>query len=262
MKIEVKGVICSNDDKPIYDLFNIESTSPNVISEAIDNADGEDVEVIINSGGGDLFSGSEIFSELKEYTGNVEAKITGVAASAASIIAMGADKVTMSPTASLMIHNVSLVTSGDHNDMQHASNTLKTLNKTVANAYMDKTGMTQDELLGLMENETWLEANEAKEKGFIDEVLFQETKAVASSGNVIPQKVIDGVRNTIMEQKLRNEDDESTEKEESKEESSGGLSSKQKQEVRDIVKDEIKKQTGKKEEPKENKLKNNFKRWL
>src|SRR5699024_10184906 len=146
-----------------------------------------------------------------------------------------------------------------HNDMQHASNTLKTLNKTVANAYMDKTGMTQDELLGLMENETWLEANVAKEKGFIDEVLFQETKAVASSGNVIPQKVIDGVRNTLMEQKLRNED-ESTE--ESREDSSDGLSSKQKQEVRDIVKDEIKKQIGKEEEPKENKINNKFKRWL
>src|SRR5699024_10076168 len=189
----------------------------------------------------------------------------------------------------LMIHNVSLMTSGDHNDMQRASNTLKTLNKTVANAYMDKTGMTQDELLGLMENETWLEANEAKEKGFIDEVLFQETKAVASSGNVIPQKVIEGVRNTLMEQKLRNED-ESTEEsreesseeslsskqkqevrdivkdettEESREESSEeSLSSKQKQEVRDIVKDEIKKQIGKEEEPKENKINNKFKRWL
>src|SRR5699024_8552026 len=83
------------------------------------------------------------------------------------------------------------------------------------------------------------EANEAKEKGFIDEVLFQETKAVASSGNVIPQKVIDGVRNTLMDQKLKNEDSS----EESKEDSSDGLSSKQKQEVRDIVKDEIKKQT-------------------
>src|SRR5699024_4536304 len=255
MKIEVKGVICSNDDKPIYDLFNIESTSPNVISEAIDNADGEDVEVIINSGGGDLFSGSEIFSELKEYTGNVEAKITGVAASAASIIAMGADKVTMSPTASLMIHNVSLMTSGDHNDMQHASNTLKTLNKTVANAYMDKTGMTQDELLGLMENETWLEANEAKEKGFIDEVLFQETKAVARRGNLIPQKVIDRVRTTLMDQKIKNEDS----CEERKQYSSDRKTSKKKQEVRESVKDKIKKKTGKKEAPKENKLKNNFK---
>src|SRR5699024_5330103 len=190
--------MCSKDYKPIYDLFNIESTSTNVISEAIDNANGEDVEVIINSGGGDLLSGSDIFSKLKEYPGNVEARITGVAASAACSIAMGADKVTMSPTARLMIHNVSLMTSGDHNAMQHDSNTLKTINKTVANAYMDKKGMTQDELRGLMENETWLEANEAKEKGFIDEVLFQETKAVASSGNVIPQKVIDGVRNTLM----------------------------------------------------------------
>src|SRR5699024_5068526 len=128
----------------------------------------------------------------------------------------------------------------------------------VANAYMDKTGMTQDELLGLMENETWLEANEAKEKGFIDEVLFQETKAVASSGNVIPQKVIDGVRNTLMDQKLKNEDSS----EERKEESSDDMSSKQKQEVHDIKKDKSKKQTGKKEETKENKLKNNFKRWL
>src|SRR5699024_9577649 len=168
------------------------------------------------------------------------------------------DKVTMSTTASIMIHNVSLMTSSDHNDMQRASNTLKTLNKTVANAYMDKTGMTQDELLGLMENETGIEANEAKEKGFIDEVLFQETKAVASSGNVIPQKVIDGVRNTLMDQKVNNEDDS----EESKHDASDALSSKQKQEVSDIVKDEIKKQIGKEEEQKENKLKNNFKRWL
>src|SRR5699024_3354883 len=107
-----------------------------------------------------------------------------------------------------------------------------------------------------MENETWLEANEAKEKGFIDEVLFQETKAVASSGNVIPQKVIDGVRNTIMDQKLKNEDCS----EESKADSSDALSSKQKQEVRDIVKDEIKKQIGKEEEPKENKINNKCKR--
>src|SRR5699024_3104696 len=154
----------------------------------------------------------------------------GVASSAASIIAMGADKVTMSPTASLMIYYVSLMISGDHNYMQHASNTLKTLNKKVTNVYMDKTGMTLDEFLGLIDNETLLENNESKEKGFIDEVLFQETKAVASSGNVIPQKVIDGVRNTLMDQKLKNEDSS----EESKEDSSDGLSSKQKQEVRDI----------------------------
>lgn len=259
MKIDVKGVICSNDDKPVYDLFDIESTSPKVITQAIEEADGGDLELVINSGGGDLFSGSDIFFMLKDYPGKVEAKISGVAASAASIIAMGADKVSMSPTASLMIHNVSVMSQGDHNDMQHTSDTLRTLNKTVANAYMDKTGMTQEELLNMMENETWLEANEAKEKGFIDEVMFQELKAVAGSGNVIPQNVIDGVKKTIMEQKLRNEEETSEEKEEEKAES---LTSDQRQEVRDIVKEEIKKLTGDKEEPKENKIKNNFKRWL
>lgn len=121
--------------------------------------------------------------------------------------------------------------------------------------------MSQDELLELMNNDTWMDCETAKEKGFIDEILFQEEKAIASVEGMIPQKVINGVRNTLMEQKLINED-ESSEKEESKEESSEGLTSKQKQEVRDIVKDEIKKQIGKEEEPKENKINNKFKRWL
>src|SRR5699024_10342580 len=143
-------------------LFNIESTSTNVISEAIDNANGEDIEVIINSGGGDLFSGSDIFSKLKEYPGNVEARITVVAASVASIVTMEADQVTMSPTASLIILNLSLMSSCEYNDVQRNFNTLNSLNKRVANSYMDKTGLTQDEVLGLMENATWLDANEAK----------------------------------------------------------------------------------------------------
>ena len=260
MKINVKGAIVSNDDKLIYDLFNMESTSPSVISNAIEKANGEDLEVIINSGGGCLMSGADMYSTLKDYEGNVTVKISGVAGSAASIVAMAANQIKMSPVASLFIHNVQLQSAGDHNDMQYAADTLKVLNKTVANAYREKTGMSQDELLELMNKDTWMDCETAKEKGFIDEILFQEEKAIASVEGMIPQKVINGVRNTLMEQKLRNED-ESTE--ESREESSEeSLSSKQKQEVRDIVKDEIKKQTGKKEEPKENKLKNNFKRWL
>src|SRR5699024_189320 len=165
-----------------------------------------------------------------------------------------------SPVTSLFINNVQLQSAGDHNDMQYAADTLKVLNKTVANAYREKTGMSQDELLELMNKDTWMDCETAKEKGFIDEILFQEEKAIASVEGMIPQKVINGVRNTLMEQKLRNED-ESTE--ESREESSEeSLSSKQKQEVRDIVKDEIKKQIGKEEEPKENKINNKFKRWL
>ena len=262
MKINVKGAIVSNDDKPIYDLFNMESTSPNVISDAIEKANGEDLEVVINSGGGCLMSGADMYSTLKDYEGNVTVKISGVAGSAASIVAMAANKIKMSPVASLFIHNVQLQNAGDHNSMQYAADTLKVLNKTVANAYREKTGMSQDELLELMNNDTWMDCETAKEKGFIDEVMFQEEKAIASVEGMIPQKVINGVRNTLMEQKLKNEDEDSSDKEESKEESSDGLSSKQKQEVRDIVKDEIKKQTGEKEGTKENEVTNKFKRWL
>ena len=246
MKIDVKGVIVSNDDKPIYDLFDMESTSPSVITDALKEADGKDVEIIVNSGGGDLFAGSHIFSELKSYEGNVEAKITGVAASSASIIAMGADTVKMSPTASLMIHNVSMVASGNSNDFQHASDTLKTLNKTVANAYMDKTGMSQDELLNMMDDETWLSSDEAHSKGFVDEILFRQDKFAAASEYMIPPKVVEGVRNTLMKQKLRNEEETQEEKQEET------FTSEQKQAIRNIVKDEIKKQI-EKDEPEEQK---------
>lgn len=241
MKIDVKGVIVSNDDKPIYDLFDMEATSPSIITNALEQANGDDIEITINSGGGDLFAGSHIFSELKSYEGNVEAKITGVAASSASIIAMGADKINMSPTASLMIHNVSMVAAGNSNDFQHASDTLKTLNKTVANAYMDKTGMSQDDLLNMMDDETWLSADEAQEKGFIDEILFRQDRYAAATENMIPNKVIEGVRNTLMKQRIRNEDDIPEQEDDPSKEKSDGLSSKQKEEVRDIVKEEVKK---------------------
>lgn len=265
MKIEVNGVICSNDDKPIYDMFGMESTSPSVISEAIKKADGKDLEIYINSGGGDLFSGSQIFTELKDYKGNVEVKITGVAASAASIIAMGADKVVMSPTSSLMIHNVSLVAGGDYNDMQKASDTLKTLNKTVANAYRDRTGLEQDELLELMNKETWLDAYEAKEKGFIDEIMFEPAKAVAGLDGMIPQKVIEGVRNAMFN-KITNEEDGEQTLEQTSEETNKPFTDEQEKAIKDIVKEEIEKQLNKEDsqEKKEesNIINNKFKRWL
>lgn len=244
MKINVKGAIVSNDDKPIYDLFNMESTSPNAITSVVEEANGEDLEVVINSGGGCLMSGADMYSTLKGYEGNVTVKISGVAGSAASIVAMAADQVKMSPVASLFIHNVQLQNAGDHNSMQYAADTLKVLNKTVANAYREKTGMSQDELLDLMNNDTWMDCEAAKERGFIDEILFQEEKAVASVEGMIPQKVINGVRNTLMKQKLRNEEETKEEKQEET------FTSEQKQAIRNIVKDEIKKQI-EKDEPEE-----------
>ena len=199
-KVNIKGPIISADDQWIYDWFGIEATSPKAVNDAISNANGEELEVEINSGGGDVFAGSEIYTALKSYQGNVTVKIVGLAASAASVIAMAGKKIVMSPTAQMMIHNVSSGASGDYRDMEHASGVLKNANETIANSYMLKTGMKRDELLDMMNNETWLTPQQALEKGFIDEIMFNnQMNLVASIGvaQILPQSVLNKIRNSV-----------------------------------------------------------------
>lgn len=199
-KINIKGVIVPNDDKWIYDWFEMDSTCPREVEKEVEKANGEDLEVIINSPGGDVFSGSEIYTLLKDYSGNVVVKIVGVAASAASIIAMAGKKVMMSPTAEMMIHNVSSCACGDYRDFEHEAGVLKDYNSTIANAYMIKSGMTKEELLSMMDEETWLTPEKALEYKLIDEIMFMDNtpKLAASFGGImLPQKVINKIRNTI-----------------------------------------------------------------
>ncbi|SDM14843.1 head maturation protease, ClpP-related [Sediminibacillus halophilus] len=198
-RINVKGAIVSSDVAWIYELFDVEHTSPKMIADQIDSANGEDLEVIINSGGGEVYAASEIYHDLKTYAGSVETRIVGLAASAASVIAMAGDKgkVKMAPTAELMIHNASMISQGDHRDMSKSAEMLKNTDRTIANAYRLKSGIEEKELLELMGEETWLTPQDALEKGLIDEIMFEnEIKLSASSGvaNLIPQEVIDGIR--------------------------------------------------------------------
>ena len=194
-KVNIKGVIVSDDEKWVYDWFGMEATSPKSVNKEIDAASGGDLDVEINSGGGSVFAGSEIYTALKSYAGNVTVKIVGVAASAASVIAMAGKRVLMSPTAQMMIHNVSSWQSGDHRDMEHMAGVLRGADETVANAYMLKSGMSKEELLGMMGKETWLTPEKALGKKLIDEIMFrQEIKLVASLGNTLPPEVIDKIR--------------------------------------------------------------------
>lgn len=195
-RIDVKGVIVSNDDKWIYDYFEIENTSPNDVLNKLPK-DNSPIEVIINSPGGDVFAGSEIYTELKEYPGNITVKIVGIAASAASVVAMAGTKVLISPTAQIMIHNVSSIAQGDYRVMKHEAEMLKNYNKSIANAYMLKTGLSQEELLTLMDKETWLNAQQAKEKGFVDEIMFDSTNRLVAgpTTSLLPQNVINKMRN-------------------------------------------------------------------
>lgn len=200
MKINIKGPIVSNNDARIYKWFGIEATSPSIVDEALEKANGEDVEVEINSGGGNVFVGSEIYTALKSYAGNVVVKIVGIAASAASVIAMAGKKVMMSPTAQMMIHTTTTYTSGDYREMEHTAEVLKNTDNTIANAYRLKSGKTQDELLEMMSHETWMTAEKAKELNLIDEIMFEEELQLAASANymgLLPPEVINKIRNII-----------------------------------------------------------------
>lgn len=206
MKIEIKGPIIGDADQWIYDWFEIPATSPSKVNSLIDKAiQNQDKEllVLINSGGGSVFSASEIYTALKSFSGKVKTRIVGLAASAASVIAT-AGYCEMAPTGQLMIHNASTSAWGDYRDMDDTSNFLQKVNQTIVNAYKMKTNKTDDELKELMNKTTWMTAQEAKEMGFIDEIMFEtEASAVASVEHpelvdgVIPRKVIDQLRQQL-----------------------------------------------------------------
>lgn len=195
-KVSVRGSIVSSNEKWIYDWFGIEAVCPKDIQKALDEADGEPVVVEINSGGGDIFAGSEIYTALKGYAGGVEVQIVGLAASAASVVAQ-AGKSKISPTALFMVHNVSGGARGDYRDMEHKAEVLKTANRSIANAYMEKTGKTIEELQNIMDHETWMDARKAVEYGFVDEVMFVETPVLTNGIGVLSAETITKMKKTI-----------------------------------------------------------------
>jgi ATP-dependent Clp endopeptidase proteolytic subunit ClpP len=206
LKIDIKGAIIPNNDKWIYDWCNMDATCPNDVNKVIKDANGQAIEVFINSGGGDIFAGSEIFTSLKLYKGELKIHIVGLAASAASVIAM-AGKSDISPTAMLMAHNVSSGTSGDYRDMSKMAETLKEANNAIANAYISKTGMSMEDVLKMMDNETWLSAQKAVDLGLVDNVMFENTQLVASyNSGMLPQEVINKIKNTVRNPQNNNVD--------------------------------------------------------
>lgn len=195
--IQIKGTIVSNNDSWIYDWFGWDYTAPkNVVLPET----GEDIEVHINSGGGDVYAGSEIYTALRSYSGKVVVKIVGIAASAASVIAMAGDEVEISPTAQIMIHNVSSNVSGDHNALLHEAEVLEGFNKSIANAYIYKTGKALDDLLNLMNKTTWFDAESAVNQGFADKIMFAEEIAptfAASETPMIPHDFIEKMKSAM-----------------------------------------------------------------
>lgn len=197
MKIDIKGVIVPNNDKWAYDYFDMDAVAPREVLTALDRAPNERADVYINSPGGSVFAGGEIYDALRAHPGGVQIHVTGHAASAASMI-MCAGPCDISPTALVMIHNVSGGAQGDYHTMDATSETLKKANQAVAAAYRHKTGKSEAELLALMDKETWMTAQEAIEAGFADGLtaspMHPQPLVAALSGGVLPQAVIDKLR--------------------------------------------------------------------
>ena len=171
-----------------------DDVTPKMFKEELNAGEG-DITVWINSPGGDCVAASQIYSMLMDYKGNVTIKIDGIAASAASVIAMAGTKVLMAPTALMMIHNPATMAFGDHEDMQKAIEMLDEVKESIINAYELKTGQSRAKLSHLMDAETWMNANKAIELGFADDILTDEKLAVdvpayAFSGKAVESRLL------------------------------------------------------------------------
>ena len=140
------------------------------------NAGTGNITVWINSPGGDCVAAAQIYNMLMDYKGDVTVKIDGIAASAASVIAMAGTKVLMSPVSMMMIHNPATIAFGDHAEMQKAIDMLAEVKESIINAYEIKTGLSRGKLSHLMDAETWMDANKAVELGFADDVLKRSSE--------------------------------------------------------------------------------------
>lgn len=155
-----------------------DDVTPRLFREELE-AESGDITIWINSPGGDCVAAAQIYNMLMDYKGSVTVKIDGIAASAASVIAMAGTEVLMSPVGMLMIHNPMTAAVGDADEMEKAIDMLGNVKESIINAYEIKTGLSRAKLAHLMDAETWMDANKALELGFIDGILARETTPLA-----------------------------------------------------------------------------------
>ena len=187
----LNGVIAS-------DSWFGDEVTPDEFKKELNSGTG-DIVIWINSPGGDCLAASLIYTMLMEYKGHVTVKVDGIAASAASVIAMAGTKVCMSPTSMLMIHNPMTMASGDKGEMNKAIEMLDAVKESIINAYELKTGLRRNKISEMMDNETWMDAKKAIEYGFCDEMLTRDEQDVMEK-DMKPQMF----QKKVMEKNLRN----------------------------------------------------------
>ena len=157
-----------------------DEVTPQMFRSELNAAEG-DIDLWINSPGGDCYAAAQIYNMLMEYKGNVNVKIDGIAASAASVVAMAGSTVEISPLGMLMIHNPMTVSIGDTHEMERTITFLAEIKESIINAYEIKTGLSRAKISRLMDAETWMNAKKAVELGFADSVLYENREHLTSA---------------------------------------------------------------------------------
>ena len=152
-----------------------DEVTPQMFRSELNAAEG-DIDLWINSPGGDCYAAAQIYNMLMEYKGNVNVKIDGIAASAASVVAMAGSTVEISPLGMLMIHNPMTVSIGDTHEMERTITFPAEIKESIINAYELKTGLSRAKISRLMDAETWMNAKKAVELGFADSVLYTDVQ--------------------------------------------------------------------------------------
>lgn len=166
------------------DWFDEASVTAKEFVAQLRDAGGDDVTVHVNSGGGDVFEAQTMSEAIRSYKGRVTCSIEGLAASAASFFALTADEVVMNPSALLMVHNPLTLTYGNAADMRESAELLDKVAGTIVRQYVRKTGMGEADVRALMDAETWMDADEALERGFVDRLTDAEPVAACVSARL------------------------------------------------------------------------------
>lgn len=210
--INIKGDIVDNDWGMIYDWYGWDYMSPRKMENELSRANGDEVVFLINSGGGSVFDGYDIFNAIKDYKGKTTAKIVGLAASAASFIAMAADKVQACALSQMMIHRAANVNQGNAPTHHANGNFLEGVDETIVKAYTMRNGKTSEEMIELMDKTTWLTPEQAKENGIVDEIVNDSVEKpiiVNACGNGKQELIskllelgsIENIKKTLLENK-------------------------------------------------------------
>lgn len=193
-----------------YDWWSDTGITAKNISASLDSMRGQDIVVNINSPGGDVFEGLAIYNLLREHDGNVTVRILGLAASAASFIAMAADEIQIARAGFLMIHNAWTISAGNRNDLNEVASFLEQIDDMLADIYSIQTGIEVDDLKASMDKESWINGKSAVEQGFADsflksDVIHDTKNSALSKGRIAALKIDSALARSGITQSERNQ---------------------------------------------------------